>query len=145
MALLHTQRVSVTDGNPRFAGMLDSVNDRPSTGVSSDRVSRHLLDDGFGDVSALDRDADAEPPCETCPNRRLRAVMIGCQLVVAGDNRLPVELEDVLDDCRRPVSITVGQRACAGELGSVERSFVDVVVPMDSPLEQSLDSLSVGL
>jgi hypothetical protein len=55
--------------------MLSSVNDRPSISVSSDGVSRPLLEDGFGDVSALDGDADAKPPCETCPNCGLHAVI----------------------------------------------------------------------
>lgn len=79
-------RESVTVGDPPFTGVLGSVSYRPDIGVSSDEGSRHLLDDGFGDVSAVDGDTDAEPPCETCPDRGLHAVIIGRQLVVTGDD-----------------------------------------------------------
>jgi hypothetical protein len=81
--ILNTQRESATGGNPRFAGMFGSMTGQPSTGVSSNRVSRQLLDSCFWDLPAFDIYTGGESSWETCPNRRLRAVVIGRQLVVA--------------------------------------------------------------
>ena len=60
--MLNTERESATGGNPRFAGMLGSMTDQPSTGVSSNGVSRQLLDNCFWDVPAFDIDTGGELP-----------------------------------------------------------------------------------